>query len=187
MPFKGPFIYVKTRCRYPMHLFSEQVPGTYACRLSRSLNCSQSYLSVQPCNRHDSRAAQYNFNALHCATWKQSSRIWFFFLPWVRWKRVRRSCDPKPFFSLPRPLELCSRYHCSRIRLYFAGVLSWWLVRSSWCWFCSSFITAVQTAIYRWVFRTCVALWTVPRRNCVCPANYFNCVPTYYFTCLSIP
>ena len=57
-------------------MFSVQIPdafvlGTssrYICvQITRSLNCSR-YHSVQICNRHDSRAAQFDFNALHCAT-----------------------------------------------------------------------------------------------------------------------
>ena len=64
----GP-VHICSRYRYPVHLFSEQVLGTHAFRL-RDQWIVLRYHSVQICNRHDSRAAQFDFNVLHCATWK---------------------------------------------------------------------------------------------------------------------
>ena len=90
---EGPFIYVlgtDTQCICSRNKFSVHI----CVQITRSMNCSR-YHSVQICNRHDSRAAQFDFNALHCATWKQSSRNDSTGWPWVI-TRGRRSCVLSP-------------------------------------------------------------------------------------------
>ena len=112
-------------------MFSVQIPGAfvlgtssrYTCvQITRSINCSQ-YHNVQICNRHDSRAAQFDFNALHCATWK----------PWVRMiDRLTLGHDARSpqLCAKPHPLEHVLGTIAFRLR--FGGALRGRYVPRTW-------------------------------------------------------
>ena len=67
------------------------------------MNCSR-YHSIQIGNRHDSRTAQFDFNALHCATWKPSSPNDWQADPGT-WRALAAAVCEAP------PSRTCSRYH----------------------------------------------------------------------------